>query len=380
MMRSLSRSVSCARDELPPRRGPALRRCLKALCLIAILIIPGACVQIGPKVLKSGRSLYNEAVQETESQQLLLNIVRQRYSDPVLFLDVTSISSGYAWEASADLLGTFSSGPNSGVAGLGGTVSETPLITYAPNNGEKFVRQMLTPMDLDTLVLIIQAGWSVERVLLIIGQSINQLRNTLSGNDGEAGFVKYQEVLSALREMQRAGQMGVGAEQGTEGEERRLTLYFNPEVTDSTAYHVVCESIKVACDGRPLRLHQAIGIASDEQTMALATRSLFSAMYFLAQGVEVPDLDATSGFATGARKATSGLFGPGGTDETLFHVYSSHDEPENAAIKVFYRDSWFYIADNDRESKVTFSLVSLLVMLQSGDTERITPLITMPVR
>jgi hypothetical protein len=135
----------------------------------------------------------------------------------------------------------------------------------------------------------------------------------------------------------------------------------------------------VNCDGRPLRLRQAIGVSGDDQTMALATRSLFSAMFFLAQGVEVPEEDARAGLARGSVE-TGGLFDPGGSDKWLFHIHSSKEEPENAVIKVFYRDSWFYIADNDRESKVTFSLVSLLVMLQSGDTERITPLITMPVR
>jgi hypothetical protein len=45
---------------------------------------------------------------------------------------------------------------------------------------------------------------------------------------------------------------------------------------------------------------------------------------------------------------------------------------------VFYRDSWFYIADNDADSKVTFALLSMLITLQSGDTAKITPLITLP--
>jgi hypothetical protein len=45
---------------------------------------------------------------------------------------------------------------------------------------------------------------------------------------------------------------------------------------------------------------------------------------------------------------------------------------------VFYRDSWFYIADNDASSKVTFALVSMMMMLQSGNTPKITPLITIP--
>ncbi len=59
-------------------------------------------------------------------------------------------------------------------------------------------------------------------------------------------------------------------------------------------------------------------------------------------------------------------------------MHSSPTEPERSSVKVFYRDSWFYIADNDADSKVTFALLSMLVTLQSGDTTKITPLITLP--
>ena len=81
---------------------------IRQLLIIAVLLttLLGGCAQLGPQVLSSGRPQYNVAVQETESQQILLNIVRQRYRDPVLFLDVTSISSGFSLQASAGLSGS----------------------------------------------------------------------------------------------------------------------------------------------------------------------------------------------------------------------------------------------------------------------------------
>lgn len=103
-------------------------------------------------------------------------------------------------------------------------------------------------------------------------------------------------------------------------------------------------------------------------------------MYFLAQGVEVPASDAAAGFATSPDFSGEGLFGPPGSDDTLFHVFSSPEEPENAAVKIFYRGKWFYIDDSDADSKITFALVSMLVMLQSGETSKVTPLITVPAR
>lgn len=350
---------------------------LFAAVLIAVFL--GGCAQLGPKVLVTGRPLYNVAVQQTEAQQLLLNIVRQRYNDPIMFLDVTSISSSFSREASAGLLGTFGhSGSNSVAGTLGATFSENPFISYAPNTGEKFVRQMLKPLDLNTVVLVVQAGWSVERILLIIGNSINQLRNSPSGDEpARSGYLKYQQVAAALRDLQRDGQLSMGAESTADKKkDPGLSLLIAAEAKDSEPYRQVCESIEVACDGKPLKLRQAVGMSSDGHTLALSTRSLFSAMYFLSQGVEVPAEDAAAGVAS--RSISGGPFDLHGPGDKLFHVRSSSVEPELASVKIFYRNSWFYIADNDMDSKVTFALVSMLVMLQSGETAKVTPLITLP--
>lgn len=362
--------------------GPSARlgAVQKLIAVILMAVFLGACAQMGPRVLSTGRPLYNLAVQQTDSQQLLLNIVRQRYNDPVLFLDVTSISSGYTMQANAGLTGTIvPSGGDEFSGSLGASISETPFITYAPNSGEKFVRQMLTPLDLKTVAMIVQAGWSIERVLLIIGQSVNQVRNDPLGGDTHNGYLKFQQVVSSLRDLQRDGLISVGSTPVEDSDDPGLTLMIDPTALESPSYRLICESIEVACDGSPLLLRQAIGITSDGKTMALATRSLFSALYFLAQGVDVPAADAARGSARKQTYAAGGPFDQMNPRGQLFRVSSSTTEPELAAVKIFYRGSWFYIADNDMDSKVTFALVSMLVMLQSGDTAKITPLISLPL-
>jgi len=355
------------------RGGVQIAAGLASVCMLA------ACAQLGPKALSAGRPLYNIAVQETEAQQLLLNIVRQRYNDPILFLDVTSISSGFSRDASSSLMGSIiNAGKNDLSGSLGGSIGENPFIFYAPNTGEKFVRQMLTPLDLRTVALILQAGWSIERVLLIIGESVNQLRNTPAGDEATSGYQKYQDVVSSLRDLQRDGRLIIGVEPGKDSEEPELALMIAPDAVDSKPYRLICESISVSCDGRPLRLRQAFGASSDGQTLALATRSLFSALYFLSQGVDVPESDAGSGVAPARAKTTGGPFDWTQSRGQLFRVHNSSSEPADASIKVFYRNSWFYIDDADSDSKVTFALLSMLVTLQSGDTTKITPLITLP--
>jgi len=341
--------------------------------VILMTTLLGACAQVGPQVLVAGRPQYNIAVQQTEAQQLLLNIVRQRYNDPILFLDVTSISSGFSRGASGNLLGTF--GSSSAVGSLGGNIGELPYIFYTPNTGEKFVRQMLSPTDLRTIALLLQAGWSIERVFLLLGESANRLFNRPAGGAGGEQQNEFLEVADALRDLQRNGQLIVGIEQG---DEPALTLIVTPDAVSSSSYLKVCEAIEVKCDGSPLRLRQAFGSPADGKTLALATRSLFSAIYHLSRHVDAPDSDVRAGVASPAPDIGSNSSASSSALRQLFHVRSSTDDPEDASVKVFYRDTWFYIADNDQDSKTTFALLSMLITLQSGDVSGAMPIVTLP--
>ena len=171
---------------------------LHPLTLLALAtVLLAGCAQLGPRALSEGRPLYNVAVQRTEAEQLLLNIVRQRYSDPVLFLDVTSSASGFSGQANVGWSSrVFESVTESASAVLGGSLRENPNIFYAPNTGEKFVRQMLTPLSIEKLALVLQAGWSIERVLLMSGESMNKLRNTPQSRVSDAGTPRYRAASS----------------------------------------------------------------------------------------------------------------------------------------------------------------------------------------
>ena len=348
------------------------------LIVFLLAAMLSACTQLGPQVLVEGRAQYNIAVQQTEAQQLLLNIVRNRYNDTILFLDITSITSGFSRGVDAGLLGSFGSGSNNGVANLGGEFRENPNVFYAPNTGEKFVRQMLTPVDLRTFALLLQAGWSIERVLLLLGESANQLYNRPLEDQRHQPYDQFLRVADAMRNLQRNRQLIVGIEPGETESDATLVLRITPDAIDSPDYRSVCEALKVVCDGTPLRLQQGFGAPSESQTLTLATRSLFSAIYHLSRHVDAPAEHVAAGFAAPSSDNVKATSTAGASLRQLFHVRSSATEPEYAAVKIFYRDTWFYIADNDQDSKTTFALLSMLLTLKSGDTSGLMPLITIP--
>jgi len=60
-------------------------------------------------------------------------------------------------------------------------------------------------------------------------------------------------------------------------------------------------------------------------------------------------------------------------------IHSQDGRPEKAYVAVPYRGSWFYIADDDRNSKATFGLLNLLFSLQSATSKGKSPLLTLPI-
>jgi hypothetical protein len=357
-------------DHRPARRQGA------RLYVAALAAALGACVPLGPRTIDWGRTAYNQAVQQTDAQQLLLNIVRQRYNDPVMFLDVTNISSTTTRTATFGLSSFLPSrGAESVTGSIGGTFTETPLIFYAPATGEKFVRQILTPLDLKTLSLLLQSGWSIERVLVIAGDSINGIRNSVAGRgrDGATPYAEYRALVAALRDLQRDGQLTAGLEPGGAAGD---TLLLTPaaDALGSPAYAAVCRILGLRCDGRPIRVRLGLGAPPPGgDTVTLATRSLYAAFYFLSDAVDVPADDLARG-AVQTRALAGGPFDRATGD--LLRISHAAAEPAEAAVKVFHRGAWFYIAETDADSKTTFALMSLMLLLQGGDSARMAPLVS----
>lgn len=355
----------------------SIARCIAAAILVSSL---SACAALGPKTIGWNRTDYNQALQKTDAQQLILNIVRQRYADPVMFLDVTSISNSVSRDANFSLGAAFQRFVfDSASMGAGGSIAENPIVFYAPNTGESFVKKILTPIDVRTISLLLQSGWSIERVLMVAGDSINGFRNATTARDskGQIAWQDYRDLVRALRDLQRDGLLAVGTESGKDGVDS-LVLMPAAAAANAPAYLKVCDMLKIPCDGGPMRLYIGIGApAVGGGQIVLATRSLYAAFYYLSDGVDVPAADLQKGYVK-ARETAGGPFDRASGD--LFKLQVSSAEPPDEVTKVHYRDAWFFIADNDTDTKTTFGLLSIILMLEGTDTVRASPLVSVSPR
>lgn len=185
---------------------------LGAALLVVTLL--ASCNLVGPRALKHGGLRYNYAVQFTTDQQRLLNIVRLRYRENPSFLEVSSVSTSYAFTNSLSVGLNITDSAKKGSyrlrviePALKSGYDEKPTITYQPLRGKKFVSQLLTPIPPQSILLLYYSGWSIERLFRCAVYRLNDVLNapTASGPTPEEApeYAKFLELTRLLHSLQK---------------------------------------------------------------------------------------------------------------------------------------------------------------------------------
>ena len=144
------------------------------------LLMLSGCAAIGPSRLPADRFDYGAAIAASTNEQMLLNLVRLRYSETPVFLDVNTVIAQYQFDVRGQLGLEVGFSGTAGPPGdslvnpeVGGSWSERPTITYAPRTGPKFIRSLLTPLPPVAVLSLVQGNWPVEDVVWGVVRSIN---------------------------------------------------------------------------------------------------------------------------------------------------------------------------------------------------------------
>lgn len=160
---------------------------MASILLVTAPLLLSGCAGIGPRTVARDRFDYTTAISESWKVQMLLNIVKARYGDVPIFLDVASVINQYAVEQEFDLgvNGEFyNRGEPSFISpnvGAKGRYTDRPTITYSPLTGERFARSLMTPIPPAALLNLVQSGYRVDLVFRGCVHSVNGVRNRSGG-------------------------------------------------------------------------------------------------------------------------------------------------------------------------------------------------------
>ena len=376
----MSATLSC---KLPAIMVTRCRHIYLLLILACAAVLSGCQSAFGPQALARTHPAYNEAIIASINEQMLQNLVRMRYRDVTFFLEIGSVTASLSLGANVGLNSDVNLGSGDTLSpGAGIAYTDKPTISYTPLRGEDLLKSILSPLQLEAILVLTQSGWNISRVFGLCFERMNNLYNAPNASGPtparEPDHEEFGELMDALQTLQKNQLIEIGTRQN--GDDIDIVIKL---IGDNDSYKNDIDKVY-----RLLELDRG----KDEFTLntdfldmkstqwTVRTRSISGLLYYLSHNIDAPSghLDK---LVTVTRPVDGGFFD---WDDTpagrLFKVRTSEDRPDNAYIATRYRGHWFYIEDTDLESKSTFTLLRQLFDLQAGQTNPQVPALTIPVR
>jgi hypothetical protein len=358
-------------------RGHALQW-LVGLAISSVAVT--GCAILGPASIKGSRASYNDAIVTTNNQQVLAMIVRMRYGEPTGLLAVSSVTANL--NLKANIASEFGIGPDSNFAGsltpltAGIAFEENPTVSYVPVEGEKYIRQLLSPLPLDLTVLLLGTVGNSPDVMALLIASINGIQDPAFLPDASVQpDPRFGRIVGLLAQLSRGGNVAWVQEPG---EPPSFALAFTGKGALyarqlGELYGLLGFALPRDLDG-VVTLPVSLGIGKPANAaIRLRTRSLYELFQIAAASAEVPEEQVQSGLAP--------RLPPAGAAGRAIRIRGSESCPGNAMIAVKHHGWWYFIDGTDTASKLTFRILEGLMSVRMAESvdQRATPVLTIPV-
>ena len=341
------------------------------------LLFLGGCAGFGPTTVSRDRFDYTAAISDSWKSQMLFNMVKLRYGDAPVFLDVSSVINQYQIAGQINLGATITNHPWTTMESLGATGQyvDRPTITYTPIMGDKFARSLMSPIPPPAIFSLIQSGYPVEYVFRLLVNEINGIRNRYGG---QARFhpadPEFYSLLENLAKIQKAGEIGMRV-QKIEKNEGSVMIFRGRRDPETKSLSVETRKM-LGLDPSATEFQIVYGsIPRNDREIAILTRSILEVIIDLSADIEVPAADVQEKRVNPAfvEKAAAGE-----KISPLLRIRSSTGKPDDAFVSVRYRNSYFWIDDRDLQSKRLFSFLMFVFTLVETGEKGTAPIVTIP--
>ena len=273
-----------------------------ASALIATATIAlSACGSLGPESVPRDRIDYATAIGDSWKQQTLLSIVKLRYGDLPVFLDVQQVIAGYQFNSTAaagfNASNTTLENPSPSFLTLGGSVliqgsyRDSPTIIYTPTVGSDFLTRLMTPIPPSAVLFLLQAGYAADGVLPFTLDSINGINNKSNRrvNMGRPADPRFARLGQLIREMQTAGALEIRVVKQKDAAETSV-IVFKPRQNDpetEAKRKELAEILGLSPDLQDISVYYG-GSSGRNDEIAMQTRSMLQVMIELGFDIPLP--------------------------------------------------------------------------------------------
>lgn len=357
---------------------------LPMVIALALVAAP-ACSGIGPDTVPRDRSNYAAAIGDSWKQQTLLNIVKLRYGDFPVFVEIAQVIAGYQLQttvaAGLSAQNYIPSAVNvpaaiGGTAAVGATYIDRPTVIYAPLTGNDFIKKLMSPVPPSAVLFLLQSGYSALVVLPLTVDAINGLSNESRrpgmSRPADPRFLRLTELLFELQQA-NALQIQIGrAKDNTE----TVVIGFPPVEMSPDLAARIAELRSLLHLSRPAQGYVVRygGYSGKSDEIAIGTRSMLQVMLELGVLAQVPEADVAAGKAVPGATSTSAST----PSAPLLSILSGTSPPPEVYVAVPYKGRWFWIADTDVRSKLIFGSVMLLFSISEVGVKSAPAVVTVP--
>ena len=342
------------------------------LVIITTVACLAACANIGPGTIARDRFDYTDAVAESWKRQMLLNIVKIRYGDAPVFLDVTSIINQYSMENEINASLGWSAPPYADDQRLGGIhrYADRPTISYNLLTGEKFARSLMTPVKPVAVMSMVEGGYPIDLVFRLLLHSVNGIQNQYGGTTRERPADQdFYPLIDKLREAQAKGTFSLRVKKVAD-QEFLIMVFRKKDQQAEISGREIRQVLGLRDTGGEFRVVYGSAAAADDE-IALLTRSILEILVDISASVEVPP-EHVAERRVGPTMAVEG----NGIKPPLVQIRTSGSRPAEAFVAVQYRGTWFWIDDRDLPSKKLFSFLMFVMTLTESGGKDNAPIMT----
>ncbi|MAT80087.1 MAG: hypothetical protein CMJ29_01820 [Phycisphaerae bacterium] len=398
-----------------------------SLVLLVLMVLPAGCTN-GPTLIINSHIDYNKAVRQVMNEELLLNIVRMRYAEAPQFVAVSSINTQF--ETTTGLgsdIGWLDEIQGPASWGVEGSLAfkDNPTISITPRQGEEVAKQLLSPIDPQTIAYLSGAGYRLDNIFALLVENANGVRSyTAAGTlPTRAGDPEFGELLAAIHVLEEENDIVCGFLKayddydGTVSQDQLQPSDYLAAIqsgkrwrpidpgSDDWALHTyeLEPVIWISKDGQASEAGQVVmnllnldpeepfywldnlkfqdPPTSSTDSLRVRMRSFYGVMNLLSLAVEIPPGDLQAELVLpGTDEQIYDVVIEGFLDVAL-HVHEANNPPPHAWVAVKTRGYWFYIDDSELSSKRTFTLAIELLNLQISDDDKANsaPILTIPI-